>query len=275
MSESRRRLEQVLEELGILAKRSLGQNFLISDIVIERIIRQVNDFQPEELIEVGPGPGALTYFLQQMSTPLQLIELDRSIAEYWRKKGLSVLEQDALRIDWKSLYSGKKIVFVSNLPYQISSSIVIERSIESQGVEHMVLMFQKEVAQRMRAEAKSEHYGLLSVIAQTFWKIHLVSEAGPRDFWPPPKVASRVLAFSRIESKVSDRKAFLLFVKASFAQRRKLLKSNLSSHLHQKKLTEQHLVSWLAQMGFKETARAEELSPLQFVQLYKKFGYET
>lgn len=274
MSESRRRLEQTLEELGILAKKSLGQNFLISDVVIERIILQVKDFQPEELIEVGPGPGALTNFLQQMNIPLQLIELDRVIAEYWRKKGFDVLEQDALRLDWSSLYTGRKTVFVSNLPYQISSSIVIERSVESKGVAHMVLMFQKEVAQRIRAVAKSEHYGLLSVIAQTFWKIHMVSEAGPRDFLPPPKVASRVLAFTRVDSEVHNRSAFLLFVKASFAQRRKLLKSNLSSLLHQKKLTEHHLVTWLGEMGFKETARAEELSPVQFVQLYKKFGFE-
>ena len=274
MSESRRRLETTLEELGILAKKSLGQNFLVSDTVIERIINQVKEFQPQELIEVGPGPGALTYFLRQMNVPLQLIELDRVIADYWRQQGLSVLEQDALAFDWKSFYKGQKIVFVSNLPYQISSSIVIERSLEPVGVEHMVLMFQKEVAQRIRAAAKTEHYGLLSVIAQTFWTTHLVSEAGPRDFSPPPRVASRVLAFSRKVTEIKNRPAFLSFVKASYAQRRKLLKSNLSSLLNQKKLTEEQLVMWLQEMGFKETARAEELSPAQFVQLYKKFGFE-
>lgn len=274
MSESSVRLEKALQEMGILAKKSLGQNFLVSDLVIERIINQVKAFQPDELIEVGPGPGALTYFLRQMNVPLQLIELDRVIAAYWREQGLSVLEEDALRLDWSQFYSGKKLVFVSNLPYQISSSIVIERSLEDKGVEHMVLMFQKEVAQRLRAPAKSEHYGLLSVIAQTFWKMALVTEAGPRDFNPPPRVASRVLSFTRIPSEVAQRKAFLTFVKAAFAQRRKLLKSNLSSLLNQKKLTEGQLIDWLGQMGFKETARAEELSPAQFVALYKKFGFE-
>ncbi len=274
MSESSERLQKTLEELGILAKKSLGQNFLVSDLVIERIINQVKEFQPEELIEVGPGPGALTYFLRQMNVPLQLIELDRVIAAYWREQGLPVLEEDALRLDWSQFYKGKKVVFVSNLPYQISSSIVIERSLEAQGVEHMVLMFQKEVAQRIRALPKTEHYGLLSVIAQTFWKTWMVTEAGPRDFNPPPRVASRVLGFSRIVSEVQNRKAFLTFVKAAFAQRRKLLKSNLSGLLSQKKLSDTQLVQWLVDMGFKETARAEELSPVQFVKLYKNFGFE-
>ncbi len=275
MSQSRERLEQTLQELGILAKKSLGQNFLVSDLVIERIINQVKQFQPEVLIEVGPGPGALTYFLQQMNVPLTLIELDRVIAAYWRERGVPVIEEDALRLDWSQFYSDKKVVFVSNLPYQISSSIVIDRSLEDRGVEHMVLMFQKEVAQRIRAPAKSEHYGLLSVIAQTFWKTEMVTEAGPRDFSPPPRVASRVLCFTRLQSDVKNREAFLKFVKAGFAQRRKLLKSNLSGLLNQKKLTEEQLIGWLAEMGFKETARAEELSPAQFVRLYKNFGFET
>lgn len=269
MSQSRERLEKTLQELGILAKKSLGQNFLASDLVIERIINQVKEFAPESLVEVGPGPGALTYFLREMGVPLTLIELDRVMAAYWRDQGLNVLEEDALKLDWSQFYSdNKKLVFVSNLPYQISSSIVIERSIEEKGPEHMVLMFQKEVAQRIRALAKTEHYGLLSVIAQTFWKTSMVTEAGPRDFSPPPRVASRVLAFSRIPSEVKDRESFLKFVKAAFAQRRKLLKSNLSGLLHQKKLTEEQLVNWLAEMGFKETARAEELSPSHFVRLY-------
>ncbi|HEX7675382.1 MAG TPA: 16S rRNA (adenine(1518)-N(6)/adenine(1519)-N(6))-dimethyltransferase RsmA [Bdellovibrio sp.] len=296
MSQARERLLATLEQLGVTAKKSLGQNFLVSDVVIGRIIDQVKAFKPDSLIEVGPGPGALTYFLKQMEVPLQLIELDRVIAAYWREQGIPVIEEDALRLDWEQFYSTpvgssaetgrtgipagvqagatRNIVFVSNLPYQISSSIVIERSLDEVGVQHMVLMFQKEVAQRIRAVAKSEHYGLLSVIAQTFWKTEMVTEAGPRDFSPPPKVNSRVLAFTRIPTEIKNRKAFLTFVKAGFAQRRKLLKSNLSGLLNQKKLTEEQLIGWLAELGFKETARAEELSPVQFVKLYQKFGFE-
>lgn len=274
MSTARERLQQALEVLGVTAKKSLGQNFLVSDVVIQRIIDQVKEFKPEALIEVGPGPGALTYFLKQMNLPLQLIELDHAIAAYWREQGLPVIEKDALQMDWTQFYGDKKLVFVSNLPYQISASIVIDRSLESVGPEHMVLMFQKEVAQRIRGIARDDHYGLLSVIAQTFWTMNMVTEAGARDFSPPPKVQSRVLAFTRKPTEVVNRQAFLTFVKNAFAQRRKLLKKNLAGLLNQKKLTEEQLIGWLAGLGFKETARAEELSPDQFVKLYQKFGFE-
>lgn len=275
MSTARERLKVSLEELGILAKKSLGQNFLISDTVIERIINQVKEYKPEAMIEVGPGPGALTYFLQEMNVPLHIVELDRVIAEYWREKGLKITEGDALRLDWAELIQPEqRTIFVSNLPYQISSSIVIDRSMDTQGVAAMVLMFQKEVAQRIRAQAKTDFYGFLSVIAQSFWDIHTVSDAGPRDFDPPPKVASRVLGFSANNKGIEQRKDFLNFVKAAFAQRRKLLKKNLSSLYSQKGVTEEQLIGWLVEMGLKETARAEELSPNQFLVLFKKFGYQ-
>ena len=272
---ARDRLNLVQEQLRINAKKSLGQNFLVSDVVIERIIDAVKSFSPEALIEVGPGPGALTYFLRQMNLPLQLIELDRDMAQYWREQELPVIEEDALRIDWSKFHDPtKKTVFVSNLPYQISSSIVIERSIEAEGPDNMVLMFQKEVAQRIRAAAQTDAYGLLTVIAQTFWEVKTVTDAGPRDFDPPPRVASRVLAFTRKEVPFKRRKSFLNFAKAAFAQRRKLLKKNLKDLCHQKNVAEADLIQWILELGFKETARAEELSPDHFVKLYLKFGFE-
>jgi len=275
MSTARERLKEVQEALGIAAKRSLGQNFLVSDHVIEKIIEKAKSFEPKNLIEVGPGPGALTYFLRQFPVNFKVIELDRVLSQYWRDQGLDVTEADALKIDWKQFYTepGKKVL-VSNLPYQISSSLVIERSLDSQGLDHMVLMFQKEVAQRIAAKARSENYGMLTVIAQTFWKTETVTEAGPRDFDPPPNVASRVLAFTARPTAVTNGKAYLTFVKTAFAQRRKLLKKNISSLCQQKGIAEEQLVAWLLEMGFTETARAEELSPEQFVQLYKKLGFE-
>jgi len=210
-----------------------------------------------------------------MEADFRVIELDRVLAEYWRGQGLEVIEADALHLDWQKFYDkpGKKVL-VSNLPYQISSSIVIDRCLDDGGLDHMVLMFQKEVAQRIAAKAQSDAYGLLTVIAQTFWKTETVTEAGPRDFDPAPRVASRVLAFTRKPVVLTNPKNFLSFVKAAFAQRRKLLKKNLSVFHAQKNTNEEQLVGWLAEMGFKETVRAEELTPEQFVKLYKKFGFE-
>lgn len=276
MSTARERLHEVQEALGIAAKRSLGQNFLVSDVVIERIINKAKSFEPAILIEVGPGPGALTYFLRQFPADFHVIELDRILAQYWREQGLNVTEADALKLDWKGFYTkpGKKVL-VSNLPYQISSSLVIERCLDAEGLDHMVLMFQKEVAQRIAAKARTENYGFLTVMAQTFWKTETVTEAGPRDFDPAPRVASRVLAFTKKTIQIKQPKSYLVFVKTAFAQRRKLLKKNISSLCQQKGIAEEQLVAWLVEAGFKETTRAEELSPEQFVQLYKKFGFET
>ncbi|MFP5519681.1 MAG: 16S rRNA (adenine(1518)-N(6)/adenine(1519)-N(6))-dimethyltransferase RsmA [Bdellovibrionia bacterium] len=270
---ARERLNQAIGELGIAAKKSLGQNFLVSDHVIDKIIEQVIAFKPQKLIEVGPGPGALTDKLIELKVPIQLLELDSVIADYWRKKNMNVLEVDALKHEWAEFYGAEKIVLVSNLPYQISSSIVIDRSLENPGLENMVLMFQKEVAQRIKAQARSDAYGLLSVIAQTFWFIETVVDAGPKDFDPAPKVASRVLAFTRQDNLITNRRGFLQFVKEAFAQRRKLLKSNLRTWMGSRRIEEQLLIDWLAKKGFKETARAEELSPKQFVELYEYFNH--
>ena len=271
MSDARNRLNLAIEKIGIQAKRSLGQNFLVSDRVIDAIIEAVKAFEPTELVEVGPGPGALTDLLIRLQLPLTLIELDSKIASYWRDQGLTVFEEDALRLDWRRIMKdSSKPVLVSNLPYQISASIVIDRSVLDPKLEAMVLMFQKEVAQRIRAIPATENYGMLSVIAQAFWDIALVAEVGPRDFDPAPRVASRVLKFQRKSGDVvSKPESFLKFVKAAFAQRRKLLKSNLG----QINIDEKKFIDWLAQNKLKESVRAEELSVKQFIGLYEHLDH--
>lgn len=267
---ARERLRLFLEETDLAAKKSLGQNFLVSDEVISRILERVKRFDGPSLIEIGPGPGALTDHLRLMGKPLLVIELDHVMASVWRGRGLPVLEEDALRCDWEALVPAEGACLVSNLPYQISSSLVVDRSVAGPTrLNSMVLMFQKEVAQRLRAKPSSEDYGFLSVIAQVFWEMELVSEAGPRDFQPPPRVASRVLSFRRKASPVARPQVFLGFVKEAFAQRRKLLKSNLKTWMGSRRIEEQKLLAKLEAFGLKETARAEELGPSQFVELYE------
>lgn len=270
---ARERLHKVLAETGHVAKRSLGQNFLVSDLVIDRILESAARHRPQRLIEIGPGPGALTEGLMKLGVPLTLIELDRGMATYWRDRGLNVIEEDALRLNWEPLLTEPDTVLISNLPYQISSSIVIDRSLDDRGVTGMTLMFQKEVAQRIRARSSNEDYGLLSVIAQNFWDVETVVDAGPRDFDPPPRVASRVLSFRRKEIGPFARAKFLTFVKTAFAQRRKLLKSNLAGWMGTRRVPPEKLLAKLAAFGLKETARAEELSPASFKDLYEHLDH--
>lgn len=263
-----KRLENFISQLPIEAKKSLGQNFLVADHVIEKIISAVQLKKPKYLIEIGPGPGALTDILRTQYPNFMVIEFDRILAEHWKSQGLNVAHADALRWDWRQVEHPQETVLASNLPYQISSSLVIDRSLDEKPLQGMVLMFQKEVAQRIRALPQTEHFGMLSVVAQTFWKIETVCEAGPRDFNPAPKVASRVLSFSpRTDYQNIDRKKYFKFIKSCFAQRRKLLRKNLDSggmSESQKALWSE----WIVTRKWSETIRAEEVSVDQFVELF-------
>lgn len=253
------RLKARIVELSHYTKKALGQNFLVSDTVISRIIQAVDDEKPEKLLEIGPGLGAITDLLIEKYGHYQLLELDSSLVKFWQSQNMPVMECDALQADWTKIDYD---VLVSNLPYQISSSIVIDRSIDAKPCSAMVLMFQKEVAQRIRARHQTDEYGLLSVIAQEFWDISMVSEAGPRDFNPAPKVASRVLKFKRKESPVTDGRDYLKFVKSCFQQRRRILKSNLDSSMHAEFLV------WIEKNKLSEKVRVEELSIVQTRDLY-------
>lgn len=265
-------VKKKLEELGVNAKKSLGQNFLVSPVVIERILQEAKSVETKDVLEIGPGLGALTEplrrYTQETDKTFQVIELDRMFSEVWRQEGLKVWEIDALKLDWKTLELGASSLLVSNLPYQISSSLVIERSIEPFGITNMILMFQKEVAQRIQSEKASKSYGLLSVVAQTFWHTRRVIEAGPREFWPPPQIASQVLRFEEKETDL-PRREFVSFVKQAFQQRRKFLRKNLSGY---KGLSSAELTTVLESLEYPETVRAEELSPEEFKLLYKKLN---
>lgn len=259
------RLEKRLNQLNITAKKSLGQNFLVSDGVITKIITAVDREKPNRVIEIGPGCGALTDLLMEKYKDLILVELDRNLAELWRGQNMKVIEGDALQIAWNFDNAGS--ILVSNLPYQISSSLVIERSLDSSQLSCMVLMFQREVAQRIRAKQQTEDYGLLSVVAQEFWRIETVCDAGPREFRPAPKVSSRVLKFWPKKSNIGDKKAYLAFVKACFQQRRRVLTTNLAG-LDRQLYDIEKLKIWLSENKKNEKVRAEELSPQEINALY-------
>jgi 16S rRNA (adenine1518-N6/adenine1519-N6)-dimethyltransferase len=172
-----------------------------------------------------------------------------------------VIEDDALAVDWARLDLPEETVLVSNLPYQISSRLVIDRGLGPRNIKAMVLMFQKEVAQRLLARADTEAYGLLTVVASGFWEMEKLFEISSKDFYPPPQVASQVVVFRR--SLVSPPEGFLEFVKAAFAQRRKFLVKNLSARYSQV-----HLKEALIALGLDEKVRAEVLTPSQFQKLF-------
>ncbi|HEX4922460.1 MAG TPA: 16S rRNA (adenine(1518)-N(6)/adenine(1519)-N(6))-dimethyltransferase RsmA [Bdellovibrionales bacterium] len=253
-------VQEKLRELGVSPKKSLGQNFLINPDAIDRIIGVVKRSQCDSIVEVGPGLGALTEPLLELGRPLTVVELDREFARIWRERAVHVIEDDALRIEWASIPGDNKIL-VSNLPYQISSSLVIDRSVEPAGVRTMVLMFQKEVAQRMMAKPNTDAYSLVSVIAQNAWRVERVLEISSKDFYPPPQVASQVLRFELLGQGLPQ--GFLNFVKLAFAHRRKLLIRNISGLADSAVLD--HV--WHS-LKLDPKARPEDLSPKTFWDAY-------
>ena len=242
---------------------------------VNKIIVAVKKNQIDHLIDIGPGHCALTRHLFEVDYQLTLIELDRMFSKYWKDKleenvGIHqkiLIEQDALKADWDSIIlKGKNNFLVSNLPYQISSSILIDRAMVENPLMGMALMFQKEVAQRIKASNKDSNYGMLSVVAQTFWKIETLLEASSGDFSPAPKVASRVLTFERKESPILEKKRFLKFVKHCFVHPRRMMIGNLQEG----NLVKDQLLQAFKELEIKEKTRPQELKVIQFEKLYFK-----
>ncbi len=253
-----------LQELQIKPKRSLGQNFLISENIVDRVIQRVKTLEVDEVIEIGPGLGALTEPLLQWGHPFQVIELDDKLAQYWKSRGVEVWTADALQFNWGQILNhARKYLLVSNLPYQISSSLVIDLSGSPCTLVDMVLMFQKEVAQRILASPATKAYGFLSVIAQNSWHLSRVAEVGPRCFWPVPKIASQVLHFKR-KSEVIFPKDFIRLVKSAFSQRRKIVWKNWTQEYHSTGWSQDQWLVLGKKLGFHAKVRAEELSPSDF-----------
>lgn len=258
-------IKERLEKMQLQPKKAFGQNFLINQQVIGKIIAAVKQFKFTDLVEIGPGLGALTEPMLAAGLRPRLIEFDNDFVEYWKsQESATVIAGDALKIDWNALELKEDSLLVSNLPYQISTSIVIDRCIGPTQLRWMVLMFQKEVAQRLTALPRSKEYGMLSVMAQIHFKMRKVAEASPRDFFPAPKIASRVLQFERKPTENLGL-PFLKFVKRAFALRRKFLLKNLTGSVDK---------ATLQRLGLKETVRAEELTPEQFVLLFREVKHE-
>lgn len=260
---------QRLQSIEAQPKRSLGQNFLINEHIVERIVGSLNPTEPQTL-EVGPGLGAITDEVKSWPN-FKVLELDRLFSDYWRNENVEVLEGDALKADWHTLCA-EPTQLVSNLPYQISSSIVVMLSCGPDNLNRMVLMFQKEVAQRITSVESCKEYGLLTVMAQNFWSIKKVVDAGTFDFYPKPKINSRVLIFKRKPFEQHGlneeaRNKFLKFVKAAFQQRRKFLLKNIKPYIEEG--LKDKVIANLKEWGFDEKVRAENLTHEQFLNLFK------
>jgi len=214
-------------------RKRFGQNFLRDQHVLDRIINAAELQQGDRILEIGPGAGALTERLLASGLPVLAVEIDRDLGTALQERtdeNFDVVIGDILRLDWTDLLCTPPYKLIANLPYNISSQILFRVLDHRQSFQRLILMFQKEVGERLIARAGSREYGILSVLMQTWFQIERVVKVPPKAFYPPPKVDSVVLRLEPLtEPRVNlhDEVQFRQLVRGAFAQRRKTLRNSL------------------------------------------------
>ena len=267
-------------EIRPQARRSLGQNFLVHKGTCETIARLSGLKNDDSVIELGPGLGALTRVLAPIAKRVIGIELDRRLIEYVEARerfapNVEIRNQDMLRISYGDLSEelGSRLKIIGNLPYNISSQILFKLIDERDYVEFAVLMFQKEVADRLLSGPGTKDYGVLSVIAGCCADISRLLNIPPGLFRPKPKVVSTVIKirFRPPLSPVRDFGFFSSVVKAAFSKRRKKLSNALKGLAD---IDEGLILDAMATCGIRGSQRAEELTVADFVCLSNRL-FET
>lgn len=247
------------------SKPKLGQNFLNDAEAVERIAGALGDISGHTVIEIGPGGGALTGALAARAGRLIAIELDRELAAGLRARfaqdKVTIVEQNALEFDFAaaSAAAGERLTVVGNLPYGITSQILLKLAASQAALDRAVLMVQREVADRIVANPHSRDYGLLSVTVQMYGPVERLFTLPPSAFIPPPDVHSTVFRWRfapRFAELGVEEHGFLRFVRQAFAQKRKTLANNLRAA----GIAPAEISAALARAEIGAQARAEEIS---------------
>ena len=215
-------------------KKSLGQHFLKDLHIASQIADTVDACPGLPILEVGPGMGVLTQFLEPKGRELKVVELDRESVAFLREKfvtlGSGIIEQDFLRMKLEEVFEGKPFVLTGNYPYNISSQIFFKMLDYKELIPCCTGMIQKEVAERIAARPGCKAYGILSVMIQAWYKVEYLFTVDEHVFNPPPKVKSAVIRMMRNDttSLGCDEKLFKRIVKTTFNQRRKTLRNSIS-----------------------------------------------
>jgi 16S rRNA (adenine1518-N6/adenine1519-N6)-dimethyltransferase len=246
-------------------RKRFGQNFLHDEQAMHAIVALISPRPGQHLVEIGPGRGALTRSLLRECKRLDVVELDRDLVEYLQgafagEEKLRIHSADALRFDFRTLADGGKMRVVGNLPYNISTPLLFHLFEQSEGIEDMHFMLQKEVVDRLCAEPGGKDYGRLSVMARYWCDIAPLMDVHPESFYPRPKVISTVARLLPHADKPVEiaPKTLRAVTTAAFSQRRKTLRNALGGLLDEKRI---------AAAGIDPGARAETLSLEDFARL--------
>ncbi len=281
------KVNKLLEEHDIHPKKSLGQNFLIDKNIIDKITDSADIKFEDTVIEIGPGLGTMTIELAKRAGQVVAIELDQRMVKILRetlkeRDNVCIIQEDALELDYHHIISFEKVndendktkndnglKIVANLPYYISSPMVLKLVKEQLPIHSMVFMLQKEVADRFTAKPGTKSYGAITVILNCFYQVTPLFNVPKSVFYPSPKVESRVIKGVRKSEPYIpwERQAeFVQFINYAFANRRKTLGNNLVPDIVS---TKQVLTNILGYYGFDSNIRGEQLSVQEFAQIFK------
>ncbi|MCR4789365.1 MAG: 16S rRNA (adenine(1518)-N(6)/adenine(1519)-N(6))-dimethyltransferase RsmA [Lachnospiraceae bacterium] len=269
---------KILDKYGFKFNKRFGQNFLIDANILDKIVTGALITKDDTVLEIGPGIGTLTQYLCERAKKVIAVEIDKTLipilddtlSEY---DNVTVINEDILKVDINALVrdhnEGRPIKVVANLPYYITTPIIMGLFESDAEIESMTVMIQKEVADRIKTGPGSKDYGALSLAVQFYSKPEVIANVSPECFIPKPNVGSSVIRLSRYETKpvdVKDYRFMFRVIKAAFSQRRKTLANCLSS-CKEFGIDRETAAGYLEKMGLNKDIRGEKLTLEQFAVL--------
>lgn len=269
---------EILQKYNFSFQKKFGQNFLIDTHVLDKIIRAANITKDDMVLEIGPGIGTMTQYLAEAAGKVVAVEIDKNLipilfdtlSEY---DNVTIINEDVLKIDIQRLANeenaGKPIKVVANLPYYITTPIIMGLFENHVPVESITVMVQKEVADRMQTGPGSKDYGALSLAVQYYAKPYIVANVPPNCFMPRPKVGSAVIRLTCHEKppvEVKDERLMFDIIRASFNQRRKTLANGLNNS-EQLMFSKEVITEAIEQLGRGSSVRGEALTLEEFAAL--------
>lgn len=268
---------EILQKYKFVFQKKFGQNFLIDEHVLEKIISAAGIGPDDFVVEIGPGIGTMTQYLAHAARGVAAVEIDKALIPILQDTlsaydNVTVINEDVLKVDLKELAEkmneGRPVKVVANLPYYITTPIIMGLFESHVPVESITVMIQKEVAERMQAGPGTKDYGALSLAVQYYAEPYIVANVPPNCFMPRPNVGSAVIRLQvhkNPDIRVKDESLMFRIIRASFNQRRKTLQNSLS-HDPQLGISKEVVARILEEMGLSATIRGEALSLQQFAQ---------
>lgn len=273
---------EIIDKYGFMFQKRFGQNFLIDGNVVEKIVREAGVTKDDFVLEIGPGIGTMTQLLCENAREVAAVEIDTNLIPILKETlapydNVTVINEDILKVDIAALAQekngGRPIKVVANLPYYITTPIIMGLFESHVPIDSITIMVQREVADRMQVGPGTKDYGALSLAVQYYAKPEIVLNVPPTCFMPRPNVGSAVIRLKKHETcpvEVNDAEFMFKLIRASFNQRRKTLANGLSNS-SELTLPKEKIAAAIESLGVSPSIRGEALTLEQFAQLANYF----